>query len=194
MMISPLFCSVLLLTEHLLSNNTQILSLGRLQRRQWADCPRVLTLTLSLSNSQWNSGLQLWLVRPFVLIHQTFGPMLSGLSCCEPLLVGWWQEEMWLHPESPRLAFSNHTLHFMEWPVLQLADKDPQLCWFYLASLAPQVGIDISIPNTAHESEAVRYDTVLKCCTETGKCEVHQIGFYLSSLILEMTNVPQGAL
>lgn len=82
----------------------------------------------------------------------------------------------------------------MEWPVLQLADKDPQLCCFYLASLPPQVGIDISILNTAHESEALQNDAVLKCCTETGKWKVHQTGFYWCSLISEMTNVPQGAL
>lgn len=49
----------------------------------------------------------------------------------------------------------------MEWPVLQLPDKDPRLRSFYLSSSAPQVGIDISMLNTAHhESEAVQSDTV----------------------------------
>lgn len=61
---------------------------------------------------------------------------------------------------------SNHTLPFMEWPVLLLADMDPQLRSFYLPSSAPQVAIDISIlKRSTSWKEAARSDTGSQYCT-----------------------------
>lgn len=116
-----------LLTEHLLSSHTQISSLERHQRRQWE---------FSLSSLRAPRGV-------LGYSRGRLAPSPEGRRR--------------LHSDAARLVFSNHTLHFMEWPVLQLGGQGSAamlVLSIYGSPSAPQVGIDISIQHTSREERA----------------------------------------
>lgn len=131
-----------LLTEHLLSSHTRILSLERHQRRQWE---------FSLSSLQ----------APHGVLGYSHGQLARTLGPARPRVVraGASPEgRRWLHSDAARLVFSNHTLHFMEWPVLQLGGQGSAamlVLSIYGSPSAPQVGIDISIQHTSREERAL---------------------------------------
>lgn len=117
-----------LLTEHLLSSHTQIRGDNESSRSHPCELP---------------AG--------FWAIVAAGSPERSDRAGASP------EGRRRLHSDAARLVFSNHTLHFMEWPVLQLGGQGSAamlVLSIYGSPSAPQVGIDISIQHTSREERA----------------------------------------